>query len=199
MDRAYRSVRRAVDREREARSLRSERAESNLPADQSGVDTKERDAGSGTNQRGVRLRGIDLPCAQELKDRCGLIRRHQQAIQPTASAIKWRKPKIAYANAGKSCFFTLGVFVGAEEKRLVPLQRAADRQSRLNAGERLFHWLKDARRRINRSGKCVSRLKRLVAKEAERIAVKLVASALRNDVDDAASGSSIFRIVVAED
>jgi len=41
-----------------------------------------------------RTRGIDLSCAQKLKDRRRLIRRHQQAIESAASAIKWRKTKM---------------------------------------------------------------------------------------------------------
>ena len=100
-----------------------------MPADQSRVDTEQCDTRRRADQRGVGLRGIDLPCAQKLKDRRRLIRRHEQAIESAASAIKRRKTKIVYANAGESCFFSLRVFIGAEEKSLVFLQRATDRES----------------------------------------------------------------------
>src|SRR4030095_2604696 len=99
--------------------------------------------------------------------------RHAQShTHPPPAAIEGRKSEVIDANAGKACLFALRVFIGAEEKRLVLLDGAADRETGLHTRVRLLHGFEDARVRINLSGKCVTRLKRFVAKIAERVSVK---------------------------
>src|SRR5208283_2993880 len=88
------------------------------------------------------------------------------------------------ANAGKSGFFTLRVFIAEEIKRLVFLQRAAEGQPRLRARVGLLDGHKVALG-VNFAGESVSRL-------------EIFAAALGDDVHHAARGAAILRIVVAE-
>src|SRR5882762_7495462 len=103
------------------------------------------------------------------------------------------------ADAGETAFFALRVFVGEEVKGFVFLERAANREPRLRARVGLLYRIKNAGRRINLTGERVSRLEGFITEIAKDIAVDLVGAALGDDVDHAASGAAVFRVVIAED
>src|SRR5262249_34279623 len=52
---------------------------------------------------------------------------------------------------------------------------------------------------VHFTGEGIARLKGFIAKVSEKISVEIVAAAFRDDVDDAAGGTAIFGIVVADD
>ncbi len=92
--------------------------------------------------------------------------------------------------------------VSSYEKKvegLVFYNRTAQGQAGLHARECLLGGDQFAGGRIDLSRKCIAGLKRFVAEIAEDIAVDIVATALGDDIDNAAGGAAVFGVVIAED
>src|SRR5205814_3410710 len=131
-------------------------------------------------------------------DRCILIGRDHERGAGDELRRGRHKPETADADAGKSSFLALRVFIREKTEGFVFLQCAAEGEAALRACVSLLDGIQRSCGWINLARKRIARLKRLVAEITERVAVKLVAAALGDDVDHAAGGPAVFRVVVAQ-
>src|SRR4029077_9198200 len=120
------------------------------------------------------------------------------------AACGWRKSdrneaEIIDSDAGEAALFALRVFVGEEIKSFVFLERSAKSESGLRARVCLFHRIENSGDGIDLTREAVACLKGLIAEIAEEVAVNFVGAAFGDDVNDAARGAAIFRVVIAED
>jgi len=115
-----------------------------------------------------------------------------------AGHITGGEAEITLADAGEAGLFALRVFIGEKVKGLVLPDGAAKRRSGLHASVSLLGGDEIACGGIDLTGEWVACLEGFVAKIAENVAVKIIAAAFSDDIDDTTGRAAVLSVIVAE-